>query len=239
MALISRSRGSSPVASVPARPQRRRVRRPPSAQAASSASRSRRGRRCGVRSSPEASPEPSAGVVAQVGELTPEGTGNIVQVLAATASGAGASGSTFACPPAPRSSGAGSPASARRLWIRPHPARGRRTQARAVLLRDGHPVFAAPVGIGAPGTPTPRGKFYVRNRLTRYASPAYGPIAFGTSARSDQSHRLAGRRLHRHPRNRSSGSAARPGLARMYPDAQSRDPPPDRLMPVGTPLTIR
>ena len=55
---------------------------------------------------------------------------------------------------------------------------------RATLYRDGRPVFRAPVGAGAAGTPTPRGDFYVRNRLSRYRSPAYGPVAFGTSARS-------------------------------------------------------
>jgi lipoprotein-anchoring transpeptidase ErfK/SrfK len=32
---------------------------------------------------------------------------------------------------------------------------------------------------------TPKGDFYVRNKLTRYANPFYGPIAFGTSARSE------------------------------------------------------
>ena len=35
-----------------------------------------------------------------------------------------------------------------------------------------------------PGWETPRGRFYIRNKLTRYRSPAYGPVAFGTSARS-------------------------------------------------------
>jgi lipoprotein-anchoring transpeptidase ErfK/SrfK len=53
------------------------------------------------------------------------------------------------------------------------------------LYRAGRPILRAPVGVGAPGTPTPRGRFYIRNRLTRYRSPAYGPIAFGTSARSE------------------------------------------------------
>jgi lipoprotein-anchoring transpeptidase ErfK/SrfK len=36
-----------------------------------------------------------------------------------------------------------------------------------------------------PGWETPRGAFYIRNKLTRYRSPAYGPVAFGTSARSE------------------------------------------------------
>ncbi len=52
------------------------------------------------------------------------------------------------------------------------------------LLRAGRAIFRAPVGIGAASTPTPAGRFYVRDRLTSFASPAYGPIAFGTSARA-------------------------------------------------------
>jgi L,D-transpeptidase catalytic domain len=55
---------------------------------------------------------------------------------------------------------------------------------RATLRRRGRVVLRAPVGVGMRGWPTPRGRFLIRNRLTRYASPAYGPVAFGTSARS-------------------------------------------------------
>jgi lipoprotein-anchoring transpeptidase ErfK/SrfK len=55
---------------------------------------------------------------------------------------------------------------------------------RATLYRDGRAMFSAPIGAGAAGTPTPTGRFYVRNRLSRYRSPAYGPVAFGTSAQS-------------------------------------------------------
>ena len=77
---------------------------------------------------------------------------------------------------------------------------------------------------GAPAAPTPRGRFYVRNRLTRYRSPAYGPVAFGTSARSPTADRLARRRLRRHPRHRPPGPHPRPRLARLHPHAQRRHP---------------
>jgi hypothetical protein len=107
------------------------------------------------------------------------------------------------------------------------------------LFRDGRRVFRAPVGIGAPGSPTPAGRFYVRDRLTRYASPLYGPVAFGTSARSaaetdwpaggfigihgtDQPGLIPGRISHGCVRLRNAAILA---LARM--------------MPVGTPVTIR
>jgi L,D-transpeptidase catalytic domain len=52
------------------------------------------------------------------------------------------------------------------------------------LYRAGQRIFEAPVGVGQPSWPTPRGHFYIRNKLTDFASPAYGPLAFGTSARS-------------------------------------------------------
>jgi lipoprotein-anchoring transpeptidase ErfK/SrfK len=55
----------------------------------------------------------------------------------------------------------------------------------ATLYRDGRPILSVPVGVGTPASPTPQGVFYVRNRLTNYASPFYGPVAFGTSARSE------------------------------------------------------
>jgi L,D-transpeptidase catalytic domain len=54
----------------------------------------------------------------------------------------------------------------------------------ATLERSGRVRFRARIGIGAPDTPTPAGRFYIRNTLTRYASPRYGPVAFGTSAQS-------------------------------------------------------
>jgi L,D-transpeptidase catalytic domain len=59
-----------------------------------------------------------------------------------------------------------------------------RGHLRATLYNRGKAVFTAPVGIGADSSPTPAGEFMIRNELTRYASPFYGPVAFGTTARS-------------------------------------------------------
>jgi hypothetical protein len=109
----------------------------------------------------------------------------------------------------------------------------------ATLMRGGRLVFRAPIGIGVPGTPTPPGEFYVRDMLTRYRSPAYGPVAFGTSARSetltdwpaggyvgihgtDQPWLLPGRVSHGCIRMRNAD------ILRLA-----------KLMPVGTPITIR
>lgn len=59
-----------------------------------------------------------------------------------------------------------------------------RSALRATLYSDGKAIFSAPVGIGTSSWPTPVGRFIVRSELTRYASPFYGPVSFGTSARS-------------------------------------------------------
>ncbi len=58
---------------------------------------------------------------------------------------------------------------------------------RARLFESGSPIWSAPVGIGEAGTPTPRGHFYVRERLHLGGrGGAYGSFAFGTSAYSSR-----------------------------------------------------
>jgi lipoprotein-anchoring transpeptidase ErfK/SrfK len=54
----------------------------------------------------------------------------------------------------------------------------------ATLTRNGRRLMRARVGVGAPGSVTPRGTFLVRDKLTRFRSAFYGPVAFGTTARS-------------------------------------------------------
>jgi L,D-transpeptidase-like protein len=54
----------------------------------------------------------------------------------------------------------------------------------ATLYRAGKKVFRAPVGVGRPHWPTPRGEYYIRMKLCCYDNPTYGPYAFGLSARS-------------------------------------------------------
>ena len=59
-----------------------------------------------------------------------------------------------------------------------------RAKLTATLKRDGVPVFTTTVGVGRSYWPTPRGEFYIRDKLSGFDSPVYGPVAFGTSARS-------------------------------------------------------
>lgn len=123
--------------------------------------------------------------MAALGTATPEGTRNVVAVLDHRADGTGRPWVRVSLAVLPNGTAG---------WVRRSALGGYgvvRTRLdvslarlRATLYRDGRPVLAAPVGVGAAGWPTPTGHFYVRNRLTRYRSPTYGPVAFGTSARS-------------------------------------------------------
>jgi lipoprotein-anchoring transpeptidase ErfK/SrfK len=109
----------------------------------------------------------------------------------------------------------------------------------ATLFRGNRPVFRADVGVGTAASPTPTGQFYVRSKLWSLRSPFYGPLAFGTSARStvltdwpdggfvgihgtSQPELLPGRVSH--------------GCIRMRNEDILEL---GRLMPVGTPVTIR
>jgi L,D-transpeptidase catalytic domain len=109
----------------------------------------------------------------------------------------------------------------------------------ATLFQRGRPIFHAGVGVGKSSWPTPRGEFYVRNRLTDFASPIYGPIAFGTSARSAVlTDWPAGGYVGIHGTDRPDllpGHVSH-GCIRMRNEDIVRL---SRLMPVGTPLTIR
>lgn len=59
-----------------------------------------------------------------------------------------------------------------------------RGRLRLKLFRGRRLLFSAPVGIGAPGSPTPAGRYYVREKLGPFSSSnsVYGALAFGLSA---------------------------------------------------------
>ena len=91
---------------------------------------------------------------------------------------------------------------------------------RATLYKRGRPVFSARIGVGQAQHPTPRGEFYVREKLSGYYSPAYGPRAFGLNARSNNADRLARRRLRRHPRDERAADPPGSRLAWLCADAE-------------------
>jgi lipoprotein-anchoring transpeptidase ErfK/SrfK len=58
-----------------------------------------------------------------------------------------------------------------------------RKTLRATLYKGGKKVFQAPVGVGKASTPTPAGRFWIREKLAGFGA-SYGPLAFGTAAYS-------------------------------------------------------
>jgi hypothetical protein len=179
-------------------------------------------------------------VLERLGAETPEGTSNIVPVLGRHKDRGGTLWVLVRVPALP---------SNREGWV-PRVALGgyKLVHTRlvvdlellqATLYSHGQRIYRAPIGIGKPESPTPRGEFYVRNELAAYRSSFYGPVAFGTSARSrvltdwpaggfvgihgtDRPDLVPGRISHGCIRMRNSD------ILRLA-----------RLLPVGTPLTIR
>ena len=74
--------------------------------------------------------------------------------------------------------------------------------------------------IGQARWPTPRGTFLVRNRLRGLHEPAVRPGGVRDERALPDAHRLAGRRVHRHPRHRPARPRPGPGLARLRAAAQ-------------------
>jgi L,D-transpeptidase catalytic domain len=113
-----------------------------------------------------------------------------------------------------------------------------RARFTATLFRAGRAIFRAPIGVGARGTPTPAGQFYVRDRLSGFASPMYGPLAFGTNARSPTlTDWPGGGVVGIHGTNQPDLIPGRisHGCIRLTNAAIIRL---GQLMPVGTPVTI-
>ncbi len=113
-----------------------------------------------------------------------------------------------------------------------------RTSLRAKLYRRGTLIWSAPVGVGASATPTPRGDFWVRERLKGLGDgTSYGPWAFGTSAYSNLSDWPGGGVVGIHGTNQPGLIPGRPshGCVRVRNDKIRQLA---RLMPIGTPIRI-
>jgi hypothetical protein len=186
-----------------------------------------------------ATPRTDGRVVDELSTRTPEGTTNIVLVLGRTEDVGGTLWIQARLPILPNDTVG---------WVERRALGGYGTvdtrlvvdleRLRATLYRRGRAIFSAPVGVGTAAAPTPRGHFYIRNKLTGYRSAFYGPIAFGTSARSgvltdwpaggyigihgtDAPQLIPGRISHGCIRLRN------PDIVRL-----------NALMPLGTPLTV-
>jgi hypothetical protein len=193
-----------------------------------------------ARTEARAGPRAGAAAVAALDRTTPEGTTNIVLVLGTREDRSGRVWSRVSLPVLPNGTAGWVPRTALGGYVL---VRDRLVvdleHLQLVLLRDGKAVFRAPVGVGRPESPTPRGQFYIRDRLTRYSSPFYGPLAFGTSARSATlTDWPAGGFVGIHGTSEPQllpGWVSHGCIRLRNPDILRLG----RLMPVGTPLTIR
>jgi hypothetical protein len=114
-----------------------------------------------------------------------------------------------------------------------------RRDLRADLYDSGRRIWRSPIGVGKPSTPTPAGRFWIRERIT-VPNPrgSYGPHAFGTSAYSSLAGWPGGGVVGIHGTDEPYLIPGRPshGCIRV-PNRSIRQLA--RLMPIGTPVWIR
>lgn len=115
----------------------------------------------------------------------------------------------------------------------------RRGALRATLYRSGRKIWSARVGVGKASTPTPRGNFWIREKIKVPGNGlgTFGPYAFGTANYSTISDWPNGGVVAVHGTNQPSLIPGRPshGCVRV------RNPDIKRLwklMPVGTPMRV-
>ena len=185
------------------------------------------------------SPASNAGVIASLARRTPERTTNVVLVERSAEDDVGRLWIAVRVPALPTNVTGWVPRSALGAYSF---VRTRLVvdleQLSATLLYDGRAIFSAEVGVGAPSFPTPTGEFYIRSKL-QSISPFYGPLAFGTSARSPVlTDWPDGGFVGVHGTNRPELLPGRVshGCIRMRNEDILEL---GRLMPVGTPVTIR
>jgi lipoprotein-anchoring transpeptidase ErfK/SrfK len=184
-------------------------------------------------------PSMDARVITRLHYLTEDGYPEVYTVYETRADASGRNWNRIGVPMRPNGTAGWVPASAlgpvyasrRRLVIN-------RSTLRAVLYLDGAVIWRSRVGVGKPGTPTPAGRFWIREKFpTHDAGGLYGPYAFGTSAYSVLSDWPGGGVIGIHgtdqpgllPGRVSHGCVRLPNarIAALY-----------RLMPVGTPVSI-
>jgi lipoprotein-anchoring transpeptidase ErfK/SrfK len=187
-----------------------------------------------------ARPDAHAPVVARVGTMTEEYARNLVLALASAHDADGNVWVKARLSILPNNSTGWIPRAALGPF---HAVRTRlvidRAFFTATLFRDGAPVFRTRVGVGTPGWPTPRGEFYVRELLTNFGDPFYGPAAFGTSAKSPvPTGYFAGAFIGIHGTNAPELIPGRisHGCIRLRNPAILQLV---KLMPLGTPVTVR
>ncbi len=113
-----------------------------------------------------------------------------------------------------------------------------RHKLRATLFYGKRLIWSSPVGVGKASTPTPGGRFYIRERIRALQhNTIYGPYAFGTSDYSTLSEWPGGGIVGIHGTNEPNLIPGRPshGCIRLPNDKVTQL---WRRLPVGTPLHV-
>ncbi len=186
-------------------------------------------------------PDRTAPVAGKLGLKTEDGTDELVLVLARKRGEDGRLWLRVRLPIRPLGSTGWVPASALerlqavRTWLRIDTRR-----LRATLVRSGRVVFRARIGVGQSRWPTPSGDFYIRNKFVGFPRDTiYGALAFGTSAKSEVlTDWPRGGIIGIHGTNQPELIPGRVshGCIRMANRDILRL---GRLMPIGTPVSIR
>jgi hypothetical protein len=185
-------------------------------------------------------PNRTAKRVARLGTKTEDRTDNLVLVLARTVR-RGRTWLQVRLPILPNNSVGWVPANdlsslhAVHTWLKVD-----RAHEKLTLIRRGRTVFTARVGVGTPSAPTPAGNFYVRDELTGFPpGTIYGALAFGTSAKSAVlTDWPRGGVIGIHGTNQPElipGHVSHGCVRMRNPDIKRLA----RMLPIGTPLTIR
>ena len=108
------------------------------------------------------------------------------------------------------------------------------------VRQDGKVVLTTPAAVGAPGTPTPVGRFSVTDKLdTQDPSGSYGRYAFGLSGRSAVLTEFAGGDgqigIHGTDDPSSIGRNVSHGCIRVSNDVMARL---NAMLPLGTPVVV-
>lgn len=185
-------------------------------------------------------PSRGASVVERLGTSTADGTSMIVEPIAETGASSRSAWLQIHLPVLPNSRTGWIPRAAVsqlipvRTWLIVNTK-----TLRASLIESGRMIFSARIGIGKPSTPTPHGNFYVIDRLDDLGfGGQYGPLAFGTSAKSPVlTDWPGGGVVGIHGTNEPQLIPGDPshGCIRMRNQEILRL---GKLMPVGTPVTI-
>jgi lipoprotein-anchoring transpeptidase ErfK/SrfK len=136
--------------------------------------------------SARARPSSRAKALIRLRQYTPEGTPNVVQALSGVVNQNGEYWVRVRLPMLPNGRTGWVPRRTigpyNEIWT--HLVIDRKLFT-ATLYKKGRAIFTTRVGVGKPYWPTPAGEFYVRERISGFSDPIYGPIAFGTNARSN------------------------------------------------------